>query len=167
MSLFLPTFLGAPVNATVLTLLLKSFAEKKRSSLGVSANIAVSCIFSPLRFLVADGITDFGIAQAKHCNLVFCSFVLQLDWLKSFLTEHALHAITCGVNGLTSFIRFICLWCNTRIVAIARKVYFHHKLPLWRNKGRSSAAATSRRCTKLRYHWYYTATTARLALACK
>jgi len=32
-----------------------------------------------------------------------------------FLTEHA---ITCGVNGLTSF---ICLWCNARIVAIGRK----------------------------------------------
>jgi len=32
-----------------------------------------------LRFLVAEGITDFGIALAKHCNLAFCSFVLQLN----------------------------------------------------------------------------------------
>jgi len=38
-----------------------------------------SCTFSPLRFLVANGITDFGIAQAKHCDLVFCSFLLQID----------------------------------------------------------------------------------------
>jgi len=36
-------------------------------------------------FLASDGITDFGIAriaQAKHCNLVFCSFVLRIDWLQ-------------------------------------------------------------------------------------
>ena len=27
-----------------------------------------------------DGISDFGIALAyKHCNLAFCSFVLQID----------------------------------------------------------------------------------------
>jgi len=27
-----------------------------------------------------DGITDFGIELAhKHCNLAFCSFVLQID----------------------------------------------------------------------------------------
>jgi len=31
-----------------------------------------------------DGITDFGIALAKHCNLVFCSFVVQIDWSKNF-----------------------------------------------------------------------------------
>jgi len=36
--------------------------------------------------------------------------------------------LALGVNGLTSFICFLCLWCNTRIVAIGRKVYFHHKL---------------------------------------
>jgi len=71
-----------------------------------------------------DGITDFGIALAEHCNLVFCSFVLEIDWSKkTFLTEHA---ITCGVNGLPSFIR---LWCNARIVAIGRKVRLHHTLP--------------------------------------
>jgi len=33
-----------------------------------------------LPFLSAYGITDFGIALAKYCNLVFCSFVLQIDW---------------------------------------------------------------------------------------
>jgi len=32
----------------------------------------------------ADGITDFGIAQAKHCNFAFCSFALQIDWSKTF-----------------------------------------------------------------------------------
>jgi len=26
-----------------------------------------------------DGITDFGIALAKHCNLVCCSIFLQID----------------------------------------------------------------------------------------
>jgi len=25
------------------------------------------------------GITDIGIVLAKHCNLAFCSFVLQID----------------------------------------------------------------------------------------
>ena len=39
------------------------------------------------------------------------------------LTEHA---VTCDVNGLTSF---ICLWCNAIMVAIERKVRFHHTLP--------------------------------------
>ena len=32
-----------------------------------------------LRYLAPEGITNFGIALAKHCNLVFCSFVLQID----------------------------------------------------------------------------------------
>jgi len=33
----------------------------------------------------ADDIADFGIALPyKHCNLAFCSFVLQMDWLKTF-----------------------------------------------------------------------------------
>jgi len=68
-----------------------------------------------------DGITDIGIALAKLCNLAFCSFVLKSPDQKRFLTDHA---ITCGVNGLTSF---ICLWCNNaRIVCIGRKVRFHH-----------------------------------------
>jgi len=31
-----------------------------------------------------DGIIDFGIALAKHCNLVFCSLVLQIYWSKTF-----------------------------------------------------------------------------------
>jgi len=32
-----------------------------------------------------DGITTFGIALAyKHCNLAFCSFVLQINWSKTF-----------------------------------------------------------------------------------
>ena len=65
----------------------------------------------------------YGPAVAKHCNLAFCSFVLKIDWSKTFLTEHA---ITCCVNGLTIF---ICLWCNARIVATGRKMRFHHELP--------------------------------------
>jgi len=32
-----------------------------------------------LPFLAPDGITDFSIAQAKHGNLVFYSFVLHID----------------------------------------------------------------------------------------
>ena len=32
-----------------------------------------------------DGITDFGIALGyKHCNLAFCSFVLQINCSKTF-----------------------------------------------------------------------------------
>jgi len=83
-------------------------------------------------------ITGFGIALAEHCDLVFCSFVLRIDWLTPFLTEHA---ITCGVNGLNSF---ICLWCNTTIVTIGRKVRFHYKLPFTTKQRCSSAAATWR-----------------------
>jgi len=29
--------------------------------------------------MAADGITDYGTGLAKHCSLVFCSFVLQID----------------------------------------------------------------------------------------
>jgi len=32
-----------------------------------------------------DGISDFGIALAyKHCDLAFCSYILQTDWTKTF-----------------------------------------------------------------------------------
>jgi len=34
--------------------------------------------------VLTDGIIDFGIALAKHGNLAFCSFVLQIDWSKTF-----------------------------------------------------------------------------------
>jgi len=89
-------------------------------------------------FIAPDGITGFGIAQFRHCNVVFCSFVLRIDWLKPFLSDHA---ITYGINGLNSF---KCLWCNTTIVNIGRKVRFHHKLPFTTKQRCSSAAATSR-----------------------
>jgi len=82
MSLLSPTFSGALVNATFVTLLLKSLARKKRFSRGVLARTARFLRFFSLEtlpFLAADGITNFGIALAKHCNLVFCSFVLQID----------------------------------------------------------------------------------------
>ena len=82
-----PTFSGVLVNTTVLMLLLKSFVGKKCFSRGVLANTARFLRFYSLEtlpFLAADGITDFGIAQAKHCNLVFCSFVLEIDWSKTF-----------------------------------------------------------------------------------
>ena len=42
------------------------------------------------------------------------------------------HAITSSVNGGNSF---ICLWCNTTIVAIGRKMVSTIRYPLWRNKG--------------------------------
>jgi len=67
---------------TVLTLLLRSFAEKKSFSSGVLVNTARFVRFFSLEtlpFLAADGITDFGIALAQHCNLAFFSFVLQID----------------------------------------------------------------------------------------
>ena len=91
---------------------------------------------SPLRTPVLDGITGFGIALAKHYNRVFCSFILRIDWLKPFLTDHA---ITCGVNGVNIF---ICLWCNTAILTIGTKVRFHHTLPFITKQ--RSVAATSR-----------------------
>jgi len=62
-------------------LLLQSFAGKKCFSRDVLANTARFSRFFPLEtmpFLAADGISDFGIAQVKRCNLVFCSFVLQI-----------------------------------------------------------------------------------------
>ena len=101
-------------------------------------------------FTAPDSITDFGTAQAKHCNLVFCSFVLRIDWLKPFLADHAM---TCGVNGLNGF---ICLWCNTTIVTTGRKVRFHHTLPFMTKQKRcSSAAATSlETAPEVRDHWY-------------
>jgi len=58
--------------------------------------------------------------------------------LKRCLTDHA---ITRGVNGVNSF---ICLWCNTAIVTIGRKVRFHHTLTLMTKQRCSSVAATSR-----------------------
>ena len=82
-----PTFSGVLVNTTVLMLLLKSVAGKKCFSRGALANTARFLRFyclETLPCLAADGITDFGIAQTKHCNLIFCSFVLQIDWSKSF-----------------------------------------------------------------------------------
>jgi len=63
-------------------LLLERFAEKKRFSRGVLANIARFlrfASFGTLRFLAPEGITNSGIALAEHCNLVFCSSVLQID----------------------------------------------------------------------------------------
>jgi len=63
-------------------MLLKRFAEKqKRFSRSVLVNTARffhSFSLETLRFLAPHGITDFGISLAKHCNLAFCSFVLQI-----------------------------------------------------------------------------------------
>ena len=125
----LPAFSGTLVNATVLTLLLKSFAEKSFSR-GVLANTARSVRFflEALPFLAADRITDFGIALAKLSNLVpVLSFYKSTD-RKPFLTDHAM---ACGENGLASF---ICLWSNARIVAVGRKVRFCHMLPFMRKQ---------------------------------
>ena len=63
--------------------------------------------------------------------------VLRIESTELFLTDHA---ITCGVNGLNSF---MCLWCNTAIVAIG-KVRFHHTLPFMTKQRCSSIAAASR-----------------------
>ena len=71
----------------IFTLLLESFAEKKWFSHGVLANTAKILRFFSLEtlpFSAPDGIKEFGIALAKHCNLAFCSFVLQIDWSKTF-----------------------------------------------------------------------------------
>ena len=87
MSWFSSTFSGALVNATVLTFVLKRFAGKKHFSGGVLANTGRFLRFFSLEtlpFLAPDGITNSGIALAKHCNLAFCSFVLQIDWSKTF-----------------------------------------------------------------------------------
>ena len=61
--------------------------KKKRFSRGVLGNTArffriLSIETFP--FLAPDDITDFCIALAKHCNLAFCSFVLQINWSKTF-----------------------------------------------------------------------------------
>jgi len=130
LSWFSPTFSGALVNATVSTLLLKSFAGKKRFSRGVLANTARFLRFFSLEtlpFFAPDSITDFGIAlefcrtnSSTAISLSALSFDKSTDQ-KLFLTEQAM------TNGLTSF---ICLWCNARIVNIGRKVRY----PLWRAK---------------------------------
>ena len=77
---------------------LKVLLEKAIQSRRFSYHCQILALFlrSFALFIASDGITDFSIAQAKHCNLVFCSFVLRIDWSKFFLTDHA---ITCGVNG--------------------------------------------------------------------
>jgi len=56
--------------------------KKERFSRGVLANTARFLRYISLEtfpFLAPGGITDFGIALAKHCNLAFCSFVLHID----------------------------------------------------------------------------------------
>jgi len=61
-------------------LLLEGFAEKiNDSDLANTARLLCLSSLKTLRFLAAEGITNFGTALAKHCNNVFCSFVLQID----------------------------------------------------------------------------------------
>ena len=98
------------------------------------------------------GITDFDISQPKLCNLVF-SFVLQIDWLKPCVTDHA---IACGGNGLASFICSIHLWCKTTIVATGRKVRFHHTLPFMTKQRGQFGCATFRWHKKSLDLWFYT-----------
>jgi len=139
---------------------LRSFAERKTFRSRRLANTASFLHFFSLQtlpFLAPDGITDFGIALAKHCNLAFCFFVLQINWSKTFFDR-------TKQNGLS---KFICSWCNASILAIGKKCVSTLCSTLWRNKGRSSVAATSRRHKKLRNHWYQTSTTAELALLLK
>jgi len=61
-------------NVTALKLLLESFDTKSDSVAGFCKRCQILALF-----IAPDGITDFGIAQAKHCNFVFCSFVLRTD----------------------------------------------------------------------------------------
>ena len=144
MSWFSPSFSGALVNANALTLMLESFAGKSDSVTAFKLTLPDPCVFllkSFAFFIAPDGITGFGIVLAEHCNLVSYSFILRIDWLKHFLKDHAM---TCGVNGLKSF---ICLWCNTSIGTIGKE-RFHHTL-LFMTKQRCSSAATSRLHQKL------------------
>jgi len=68
-SRFSPTFSGAPVNPTVLTLLLQKHCWKKMfQSRCFRRHYQILALFllKNLPFLAADGITDFGISLAKH-----------------------------------------------------------------------------------------------------
>ena len=80
--------------------------------------------------------------------LTTTSFVLRIDWLKPFLTGYA---ITCGVNGVNSF---ICLWCNTAIVTIGRKVRFHHTLPFMTKRKGAVRLRRPRDCTRSSDPWF-------------
>jgi len=127
-------------NAIALALLLESLLEKAIQSLRFSWHCLILALFLLRSFallITLDGITDFGISLAKNCNLAFCPFVLRIDWVKPFLTNHAM---TCGVNTLNNFIY---LSCNTTIVTIG-EVRFHHILSFMTKQRYSSAAATSR-----------------------
>jgi len=71
---------------------LKALLKKKQFSRKVLTNTARFLRFASLqtlRILAPEGIANFGITLAKHCNLVFCSFLLQIDWWKPFLMKHA------------------------------------------------------------------------------
>jgi len=76
---FSPSFSGALVNATALTL--QVLLEKAIQSWRFSLHCQVLALFlrSFALFTAPDGIRGFGIAQAKHCNVVVCSFVLRID----------------------------------------------------------------------------------------
>ena len=94
----------------------------------VLANTArFSRFFSLRNFAIFSywGIADFGIALAKHRNLVSALSFYKSSDQKPFLTDHA---ITCGLTS------FICLWCNARIVAIGGKVLFYHMLPFMKKE---------------------------------
>jgi len=63
-------------------LLLESITGKKRFSRGVLLTLPDACALPPqetLRILAPEGIANFGIALAKHFNLVFSFFILQID----------------------------------------------------------------------------------------
>jgi len=63
---------------------LKALLKKNHFSRGVLANTARFLRFvETLLYSAPDGITDFGIALAKHYNLAFCSFVLRNRLIKN------------------------------------------------------------------------------------
>jgi len=126
-SLFSTTFSGALANATFLTLLLKSFVGKKRFSRSVLTNTPRFLRFFSLEtfpFLAPDGITDFGIALAKHCNLVFCSFVLQIDWSKTF-SDGSRNNMCCNKHHM---------FMMKRKNSSHWRESFHHRLPFMTKK---------------------------------
>ena len=83
-SVFWPSLLLNPGDGPgcSLKVLLKKAIQSRRYSQHCQI-LTLSRLRSFALFIAPDGITDFAIALAEHCNLVFCSFVLRIDWSKN------------------------------------------------------------------------------------
>jgi len=79
-SVFWPSLLLNPGDGPgcSLKVLLKKAIQSRRYSQHCQI-LTLSLLRSFALFIAPDGITDFAIALAEHCNLVFCSFVLRID----------------------------------------------------------------------------------------